>query len=175
MALTSRTEAQPEYRRGQFGLTLFLVSLTVGFIGMLILYGTLRNQLPSWPPAGQPALPITWPFVNTVLVIASSAAMHQAVRSVRRGQPRAFSMWVLLTTNLGVAFLAVQVLLPRQALSLGIEAGSTLYGSLLYLLGSFHAAHLVVGVAALGYMSLTAIKQDYTPARLGAVIGRSRN
>ncbi|MEM7676319.1 MAG: cytochrome c oxidase subunit 3, partial [Myxococcota bacterium] len=67
-----------------------------------------------------------------------------------------FRLLLLVTTNLGLLFLLLQVVLAQQAVDLGIVVGTTLYAGLLFGLAAFHALHLVVGVIALGILAAMA-------------------
>ena len=66
------------------GITLFLASLTMLFAGSLVAVVWVRISADQWPPAGAPALPrLLW--LSTALLIGSSATIHSALVSIRRG------------------------------------------------------------------------------------------
>lgn len=158
-----QSEQDRQNQRSVLGTFLFLVSLGVAFAGMFILYGALRSSMPAWPPVGLPRPPRLLPTVNTIVVVVSSATYHQALVALRRGRRSRFRILLLVTTNLGVLFLLLQALLARQAISMGIVVGDTLYAGLLFGLAAFHAIHLLVGVVALGVLAAMA-----TGGRFGA-------
>lgn len=148
------------------GMTIFLVSLGIFFAALFILYAWLRSGLESWPPPGEPALPLLLPTLNTVVVVASSAVIHLAVLALKRAQPQRYARLVLVTANLGAMFLVLQVLLLRQAISMGIEVGTTTYAGLLYTLAGVHAAHMVVGVAAVVALAILGFRAPTRPSGL---------
>ena len=140
---------EARFRRARLGLALFLVSLGVAFIGLLVLYGILRSGMGGWPPPGFPKPPLLLPSLNTVVVIASSATLEWVLRGQGESRHRHVRWGLLVTANLGALFLVIQALLARQAIAMGLEAGGSIYASLLFAIAGFHAAHVVVGLAAL--------------------------
>lgn len=152
-----------------FGLTIFLVSLGIFFAALFILYFWLRSGLESWPPPGEPALPTLLPTLNTVVVVASSVSIQLAVRALYTAKPTRFARLVLITANLGALFLVLQVLLLRQAISMGIEVGTSTYAGLLYTLAGVHAAHMVVGVAAIVALAILGFRRPARPSALTRV------
>lgn len=153
-----RPELAPDSRRAMFGMTIFLVSLGIFFAALFILYFWLRSGLESWPPPGEPALPLGLPTANTVVVVLSSVVIQRAVRALAHAHPRRFSRLMLITANLGALFLVLQGLLFRQAIEMGITVGTSTYAGLLYTLAGVHAAHMLVGVAALVALGLVATR-----------------
>ena len=161
--LVSDSEQDRRNQRSVLGTYLFLASLAVAFIGMFVLYGNLRASMPAWPPPGLPRPPLALPTVNTVVVLLSSLAYDRALSALRQGRVGRFRLLLLATTNLGVLFLLLQVLLARQALEMGIVLGQSVYAGLLFGLTAFHAIHLIVGVCALAVLSALARRRRYSP------------
>jgi cytochrome c oxidase subunit 3 len=60
----------------------------------------------------------------------------------------------LLTTGLGILFVAGQLIAWRQLVSQGVFLASNQASSFFYIFTGAHAAHLLGGVAALLYVSL---------------------
>ncbi|MCA9549652.1 MAG: cytochrome c oxidase subunit 3 [Myxococcales bacterium] len=151
-------EQSADHRRTMLGLKIFLVSLGVFFGALLVLYAMLRWSLPEWPPAGQPAFPILLPTLNTGVVWISSAVIHAALGALRTAKPRRFGQLMLVTANLGAVFLALQVLLFRQAVGMGLQVGSNVYSAVFFTLAGVHAVHVLVGVTALAALALMAFR-----------------
>lgn len=152
----SDAEAKRQSERSALGALLFLVSLGVAFAAIFSLYGALRSGMPAWPPPGLPRPPLLIPTLNTVVVLASSVAYHGALTALRQGKQGRFRVLLLVTTNLGTLFLLLQLVLGRQAISMGIVVGQSLYAGLLFSLAAFHAVHLLVGVVAVGALAAMA-------------------
>ncbi|MCB9653687.1 MAG: cytochrome c oxidase subunit 3 [Deltaproteobacteria bacterium] len=142
--------------RAALGMGLFLLALSAAFVALFIIYAILRGSMEAWPPTGMESPPIWIPGINTMVLLASGITMHLAVRSLTRKNRASYGRYLLFTANCGALFLLLQVLFARQTMAMGIVAGDTLYGSLLFALGGFHAVHLLVGVVALALMSLSA-------------------
>ena len=159
-------EQDPSHQRTMLGLKIFLTSLGVFFAALFVLYGMVRWSLPAWPPPGQPRFPILLPTLNTGVVLASSLVIKAAVGALRRAQPRRFGQLVLVAANLGAVFLALQVLLFRQAVGMGLQVGSNVYSAVFFTLAGVHAVHVLVGVAALAALALLGFRTPAGPNRL---------
>jgi cytochrome c oxidase subunit 3 len=96
-----------------------------------------------------PLPPILW--INTVVLLASSAAMEWARARGRQGRLDALRLGLTVTTVLGAAFLAGQVIAWRELVATGVGLASTAHSAFFYLLTGTHGLHLLGGVAALGY------------------------
>ncbi len=149
-----RSEQDRMNQRSVLGTVLFLVSLGMAFGALFVLYAWLRASMPAWPPTGLARPPLTLSSINTAVALLSSVTYHGAVRALDRGRRQRFRLLLLATANLGAIFLLLQLLLARQAASLNIYLGESLYAALLYGLAAFHAIHLLVGVIAVVILSI---------------------
>ncbi|MEM6551310.1 MAG: cytochrome c oxidase subunit 3 [Planctomycetota bacterium] len=171
----------------ELGMWLFLAALAALFLASMIGYAIIRIQgsyaktnaltgdriPPVAPPAGSIEMP--WLLaISTVLILASSYTIHQALVAVRRERQAALRHWLMLTVGLTAGFLITQTpamlqLLTDEALA---EAG---YSSRLFQLAFFlvlvHALHVIGGVIPLLVITKRALdgKYDhefYTPVKL---------
>ena len=146
------------------GMGLFLGSWGLTFVGLLVAYAWIRVRMPAWPPLGLPALPVALPTVGSILVLFSSTAAHlmlAGVREARRAQARWAGAGAIAT---GLAFLALQgwswAALWGEGLRLHVRADGepwdtrVSYAGCVYSLTAFHAAHVLVGLALLGWTLL---------------------
>ena len=153
--------AQRTARAGTFGMGLFLVSLSVLFVASLVSYVVIRARAESWPPAGMPPLP--WGlWVSTGILLGCSVGVHVALRSARRDRQAALVASLLITTLLGLCFLASQgfnwfVLVTGLAGHL-----RSLYAFTFYMLTGLHAAHVIGGLILLGVVTLKAFGGLYS-------------
>jgi len=132
---------------------------------------TLR-QIGDWHPIMLP--PIL--FLNTAVLLLSSLTMEQARRHIFReidvleewlglGRPalRRALPWIGATLLLGLAFLTGQVAAWKQLTAQGFafDQSATPASYFFYLITGLHAAHLLLGVAALlvCFCALTALKR----------------
>ena len=143
--------------KGRMGLWLLLTGITMLFAGFSSAYIVLRG-LPSWQNVAVPS--VLW--VNTLVIMASSVAMEQTRRSMRRGQAGSAKLWIGATGALGLAFLVGQVVAWGRMVDAGVFLPSTLHSSFLYILTGTHAVHLVGGVGALAFVLIQTFRNRYT-------------
>jgi cytochrome c oxidase subunit 3 len=121
-----------------------------------------RDGSPDWVSLHKP--PILW--LNTVVLLASSAALERARRMLRVGDRAQFNRWWTAGTGLGVLFLAGQWMAWQQLSAAGLYLGSSnLSASFFYILTASHAAHLIGGLAALVYVDVGALRMRLGPGR----------
>ena len=131
--------------------TVFLIGgETMFFAGLIFAFWVLRLAAPFWPPPLQPRLPVAVTGVNTLVLLASSAAMFAARRSLARGEGRALVRRLAVSAALGGTFLAVQGYEWARLLRFGLTASAGVYGATFYTLIGAHAAHVVVALVWLG-------------------------
>ena len=66
--------------------------------------------------------------------------------AIRRGDERAFKVWILGTATLGSTFLGFQVFEFREFWLEGLTPRTNLFGTTFFVLTGFHGAHVTVGV-----------------------------
>ena len=154
------------------GMKLFLGSWGINFVGLFVAFFWLRARLPSWPPPHLPALPRTLPTINTGIALLSSLACWRTVESVRGGRRRAAKIAVVATLALGTLFLVLQLVSWSHVWQLGLKPyhradsapwrTATVYAGCFYTLTWFHAAHVLCGLAILGWMTPGVLKGRYS-------------
>jgi heme/copper-type cytochrome/quinol oxidase subunit 3 len=139
-----------------------------GIVGFVVIEGTafaflitvalyLRYELAAWPPPHVPPPDLTLPVIGVVLLLASLVPMHRSEKATERGDRAATLLWLGAGTALGLAFVAVRIVIWA---SLPFDWKDHAYGSIVWTLLGLHTLHLgtelaeslVVGVLlALGY------------------------
>ena len=122
------------------GTWVALVPTLMFFLSLVSAYIVRSGLGEDWRAVAVPGL--FW--INTALLFAASALLE-----VARRRPAAAAAWFWGAAGLGAAFLAGQWIAWRQLLAAGVGLGSTPYASFLYVLSGSHAAHIVLGLAAL--------------------------
>ena len=154
------------------GMTVALAAIAMTFAALLLAYGIVRVQAPTWPPPGELPLPPLWTLrlLATVLAVAGSAAMHVAARAGRTGTAATARAPLALgaATLIGVAFLAVQVASLRALGAAGVHPDSGLAASVVYALTAFHGLHALVAVML--SLALLMARRPARPGRLLAVV-----
>jgi cytochrome c oxidase subunit III len=136
------------------GMVVFLASWAMLFASLFFAYALVRAHAPAWPPADQPRLPIALPGVNTGVILLSSCTLERALQGVRRGRPAARPL--AMTSALGAAFLALQVLVWVRLYGEGLVPSGGPYASTFYTLTLFHALHVCVGLGAVAWLAARA-------------------
>jgi len=132
------------------GMLVFLGSEVMLFAALISAYLVLRAGAASWPPPGQPRLPLALTGVNTGVLLSSGVTMWAARRAARVTQPVACRRWLAVTLGLGALFLALQGSEWMRLISYGLRISSGTYGGMFYAIIGTHALHVVVAVLALG-------------------------
>ena len=151
------------------GMVIFLGGWAMMFAGLFFAYGAVRLKAATWPPDGELALPRALPFLNTFILLGSSAALVLGLRAVRQAQPRALTRWLGSAIVLGAAFFTLQCIVWRRMWLDGLRPDSGIYGSVFYALTAFHALHVLVGLVGLTTLLPRALRAEFSVARHTAV------
>jgi len=157
-------------RRAYFtGISLGLGAILMFFMALTSSYIVRKGLGGDWQPVRLPA--ILW--LNTLVLLASSATIEIARRRLADGASDAFRRWWALTTGLGIVFLVGQVQAWRQLAAAGVFMASNPASSFFYLLTAAHGLHLLGGIAALLYVVFRAWSRSRitqgTAAELAAI------
>jgi cytochrome c oxidase subunit 3 len=147
------------------GMIVFLASWAMMFASLFFAYLMVRSRYPQWPPPDVPLLPLALPGLNTVVIAASSAALQYGLFSLKRGRAAVLAPMTTLALLLGATFLALQAVVWLQVHAAGLRMDSGHYGQAFYALTFVHAAHVLVGLAALGWIAVRGFLGFYNPAR----------
>ncbi|MGB3299888.1 MAG: heme-copper oxidase subunit III, partial [Phormidesmis sp.] len=136
---------EDEAGKSLFGMTVFLLSESMIFVGFFLSYILLRTTVAEeWIPAGMQG-PDASPSVvfNTVVLVSSSFVIYFAERSLTRGKLNQFRLLWLLTSAMGLYFLIGEAV-EWAGLDFGLDTG--LMGGTFYILTGFHGLHVATGV-----------------------------
>lgn len=164
------TDAEARFRNVRFGLTIFLIVFGVLFAASMIGVVVIRLRAEQW---SVPPLPrVLW--LSTLILLASSGTIHWALRSVKSGDERSLRRGMVLTTLLGVLFLALQLWCWIYWFDITHEQWVDskpwrLALSGFYLLTGLHALHVVGGVIPLLITTRRAFAGRYTFKDYGGI------
>lgn len=144
----------------QLGLWVFLATVTMLFAGFTSAI-LVRRTSSDWQPIPLPGL--LW--LNTALLLLSSVTMERVRALARNERWASLKGWLIVTTLLGVLFVAGQVEAWRQLASEGVYLPGNPHSSFFYILTGAHAAHLLGGVFALVYLLTRTLGSGRTPTR----------
>ncbi|HLW59324.1 MAG TPA: cytochrome c oxidase subunit 3 [bacterium] len=145
------------------GMAFALAAIAMLFVAFTTTY-LGHHQDETWATLPLPG--VLW--VDTAVLLASSAALEWGRRQARRGHAVAFRRGITAAWGLGLVFLAGQLVAWRQFVHLGIYLSSNPHSSFFYLLTGAHGVHLLVGLVALG-MILPRAWATFPPFRSTAV------
>jgi cytochrome c oxidase subunit 3 len=133
------------YRLGMWFALTGIVMLFAAFTSALVVR---KGMSFDWIPVRVPR--VLW--LNTFVLIASSATLELSRRSLRASATKAFIRWLLATLVLGLGFLAGQLIAWRELAARGVYLASNPGSSFFYVLTATHGFHLLGGVVALAYV-----------------------
>ena len=153
---------------------LALIATEVMFFGGLIsAFYVLRAGSFSWPPIGQPRLPVAITGLNTLVLFSSGYTMHWGVREAKRGRNGPLVRWLAATRILGAAFLTIQGSEWIKLIRFGLTVRSSIYGALFYTLVGAHAVHVMWAVGALLIVTYRARRHHYSASNCDGVVACS--
>jgi cytochrome c oxidase subunit III len=153
VVLSASTEDPDKAPPGLVRMALFLACAS-----MAILFGTLvfayywRKTEPGvWEQASLPGA--LW--ISTAIILASSVVFEIGRRAFGRGLHQLASRLILVTGVLGLAFLGSQVNAWLTLIDRGSYLQQNPYSGFFYLFTALHAAHLIGGLGALAFVTLS--------------------
>jgi cytochrome c oxidase subunit 3 len=155
------------YRTGMWVAMAAIVMMFTALTSAYIIRAASSND---WRPIAMPRILL----LSTAFIISSSATIEVARRKLKSALEGSYRRWLLLTTVLGVGFLASQLLAWRQLVRQGIYLASNPHSSFFYLLTATHGLHLLGGLLALTYLLVRRRKlqgNDPAQTRRQAVAG----
>jgi len=150
------------------GMVFFVGSWSMAFGTLFLSFLILRNRAGTWPPPGLdlPSFPLA--LAATVVLMASSVALHASVARGRQGQAGFGALWAL-GLGLGLVFSALQTWLWYDLLNRGATPGASMYESLFFGLTWIHAAHVACALLSLVWMAVGISTGRYGQHRISTV------
>jgi cytochrome c oxidase subunit III len=127
------------------GITIAMGAILMFFMALVSAFIVRKGLGGDWIPFAMPR--ILW--LDTAILLASSATLIQARRLVKRGDKPGFRHWWAVTTVLGLLFLTGQLIAWRQMVAAGFYLASNASNSFFYVLTAAHGLHLLGGIAGL--------------------------
>ncbi|MDX1683042.1 MAG: cytochrome c oxidase subunit 3 [Phycisphaeraceae bacterium] len=148
---------------GKIGMWLFLASEVMFFTGLIGAYIVLRAQQITWAnPSESLNVPLT--AANTFLLICSSVTLVWGLQAIQAGDRRTGNIGLLLTTLFGAIFVGVQAFEYYELIyHRGMVPSSDLFASCFYTMTGFHGFHVLVGVIAMGVITVMGFMGKFGP------------
>lgn len=128
------------------GITSAFLFLSVSYF--LTTFGTSYNRF---------QLPLLF-HANTIIILVSSYSMAQTRKAIFADDWVGYTQGLIVTALLAVAFTIFQVIGWQELIQNGVKLQNNVAGAYLYIISGLHLAHLVVGIALLGWFLLRALE-----------------
>ncbi len=122
-----------------WGVVGMIVVETMVFSSLLASYFYLRLTAVAWPPAGVDPPPLMLSTIATGTLVTSSFLMHRGDVAIHRGEVTRMCIWHSLAALVAAGFLVLKGL---EFGKLDFRWDSHAYGSIFWLVLSFHAVHV---------------------------------
>lgn len=132
----------------KLGVWAFIGSETLFFATLITTYFVFAPVNRARPDFQDPRkfLDIELTTVLASILLASSLTMVLALSASKRGDRRNFTIWLLATVGLGLAFIGGQVYEFNHLYHEGLTLSSSLFGTTFFVLTGFHGTHVAIGV-----------------------------
>ena len=147
------------------GMWLFIASEVMLFGSLFSSYALLRTGAAVWPEQGA-ILNVPLGGANTVVLLASSAALIAGTRALSSGRMDGFRQAFGLGVLLGLVFLGVKGVEYADEIGRGLRPATNNFMGLYFTLTGLHAAHVAGGVLVNGWLLATAPRGGMRPAQL---------
>ena len=153
--------------RGAYKIAIWIaiVSITMLFLALTVVMVVRAEESSDWIHTTVPPLL----YFNTILLVTSSVTLELSRRALKREAATQFVRWLYLTTGLGIAFIAGQLIAWRELAAKGIYITSNPSSGFLYLLTAAHGLHLLGGIIALLYLVFRTHKLIFNPHKRVAI------
>lgn len=144
---------------------IYMELLVFGVAFVVFFY--MRSKEPNVFHSSQQHLSKTIALFNTMILITSSYFVAQANRLYKKHEEKAYALaskLLVIATLLGTAFLGLKGLEYSQKIALGYTTGVNTFFDFYWLLTMFHAAHVVIGLMILIYLSIKVKQGTRFPA-----------
>ena len=141
------------------GMLLFIASEIMLFGSFFTAYFFVRivNGVP-WPTPPY-ELPVFVATINTFILMTSSATMHWATVSIKRGNVWGMRAGLLLTFLMGLAFLTSQLYEYMRA---GFNTSDGAFPTIFFCLTGLHGSHVFIGLSILAFMTIRAWRGHFS-------------
>ena len=156
----------PSPRRFSTGIAIAMVSILMFFMALTSAFLVLHHSSRVWVAVHLPR--ILW--ANTAVLIGSSFLLERARSRLSNGDVPGFRKLWLVSTAMGLLFVAGQLVAWRQLVAQGVYVASNQASSFFYIFTGAHGVHLLGGVAVLLFVLLRNFEKSQISRSLAAEI-----
>ena len=141
-----------------WGMIFFIASEALIFANFIAAYLYLEIRNGNWQLPSE----ITYPIINTAILLASSIPARFAGAAIAKGNQRNLKIGLFFTALMGAIFLGGQVYEYTGLFGNHFTPSATVFGSSFFMLTGFHGLHVTVGVLFLVICLLRSLRGDFT-------------
>jgi len=157
MMTTTTMDSSPQASHGEghdypntgentvFGFWLYLMTDLILFGSLFIAYVVLHRNIVEGP-SGYEIFRLGFVFVETLLLLSSSAAFGFAMLALARRRLPGVRLWLIVTFALGAAFLAMELYEFHHLVAEGYGPSRSAFLSGFFTLVGTHGLHVTVGL-----------------------------
>jgi cytochrome c oxidase subunit 3 len=152
----------------KLGMWLFIFTEILLFGALFIVYSVYRYRNPVEFHLAHQELSITIGFINTVILLISSATVAMSITAMQQGDKKLTMVFLVITLLLASVFLVNKYfewgakihhgIYPGSEFLLSLSHGDILFFGLYFFMTGLHAIHIIVGMVLLGWV-LVRVKQ----------------
>jgi cytochrome c oxidase subunit 3/cytochrome o ubiquinol oxidase subunit 3 len=149
---------------GKVGMFALIAAESAIFAIFIVAYAFYIGKSASGPTASV----LTPPIFLSICLLSSSATMELAMRGLKRGSSRTFSLWWVATFVLGAIFLTGTGFEWRHLIvDEGLTISTNLLGTTFYSLVGLHGVHVTIGLILMAAVAAFAAFGRVTREHLG--------
>ena len=141
-----------------WGMIFFITSEALIFANLIASYLYLEIRNGSW----QLPTDLTYPLINTFILLGSSIPIRIAGAGIAAGNQRNLKLGLSLTILMWAAFLGGQVYEYSNLFGQHFTPQATIFGSSFFTLTGFHGLHVTIGLLFLIIVLLRSLRGDFT-------------
>jgi cytochrome c oxidase subunit III len=141
------------------GMFLFIGSEIMLFGAFFTAYFFVRVAAGTPWPTPPFQLPVYVAFINTTILVTSSATVHWSLHAIKKGNVWGLRAGLLLTFLMGLTFLLSQI---AEYLRIGFNTGDGAFPTIFFCLTGLHGAHVFVGLSILLFMTIRAFRGHFS-------------
>ena len=161
-----RWRKPPSPRRFSTGIAVGMVSILMFFMALASAFLLLHHSSRVWVAVHLPR--VLW--ANTAVLVGSSFVLERARLRLSNGNVRGFRNLWLVSTVMGLLFVAGQLVAWSQLVAQGVYIASNQASSFFYIFTGAHGVHLLGGVAVLLFVLLHNFERSQISMSLAAEI-----
>ncbi len=143
--------SRPVVPSGVLGMVIFTLTEMMFFAALISSFLIIKSGAMTWPPAGQPRLPVEETAFNTLFLLSSGVLLHLAGRAFSKGERKCRPLMVAAVVC-GALFVCLQGYEWISLLATGLTLTSSSLGSFFYTIVGLHAVHAIIAIGALSYI-----------------------